>query len=122
MRQKSLKPYEIPKSMIVHLIINALFINGLYKISQEGYLLYWYRLLMEKVPFFNSALISCVICMASIYGTLYYWIFISESIQQWIFYVISLSALNYIVCLIISILVNLNLFLDYKIMNNDNDK
>lgn len=69
--------------MIEHLIINATFIIGLRIISSEGYVLHWYRRLCENVPFFHKPLITCPVCMSSIYGLLYVLIVIQIPSSQW---------------------------------------
>jgi len=69
--------------MIEHLIINAVFIIGLGIISSDGYVLHWYRRLCENVPFLHKPLITCPICMSSIYGLLYLIIILDVPLFEW---------------------------------------
>lgn len=59
-----------------HLIVNGLMINGLYLVSQEGYILFFLRRFFHKIPLLNKPLIDCITCMSSIYGVLYFCCFI----------------------------------------------
>jgi hypothetical protein len=94
--------------MIEHLIINAAFIIGLSMITQPGYILHWYRSICERVPFLHKPLITCRLCMSSIYGLMYLFVVVGIHLSDWNkipFYLLSLvfvvgilSAVSEVIC------------------------
>ena len=94
--------------------LNSLFIFGLhiitdYEVDEQGNVsdkmaLWWlrYKSVQTFGEWWSKPLILCPPCMASVWGTIFYFIFSlvffgNVLIFVWPFYVISLSGLNYVV-------------------------
>ncbi len=95
--------------LVLLLFFNALFIIGLYAITQEGMIFHFLRKPFIKpaaseleeeeyhLPFLFKPFIGCPTCMASVHSTYFYWFFQEWSIQNlyvYPFYVIALAGLN----------------------------
>ena len=61
--------------MIEQILINAFAIIGLYAVSRDGFLLEYGRKFIEWLPvlhWIQKPLITCVLCMSSIWGATYF--------------------------------------------------
>jgi len=76
-------------------VISA-FCLGLRTITDEGKLLHSLRRFAEnKLPILiGKPLILCCACMASVWGTIIYWWFFANSIEEWILVVVAASYVN----------------------------
>jgi len=91
--------------MIKLIIINSLFIFGVYSALQRGMILEKLGDLIDKLPeFYRKPLMSCPICMSSVYGSPVYWGFyllnqgnIFIAIIIYICYTFTLAGMNYII-------------------------
>ena len=99
-------------NLLLTLLFNSLFIFGVFASIQEGMIFEKFGKLLtkdtkkpKKIPYFwSKPLGTCPICMASIYGTLIFWLFyfIGFLNYDYIFiiyicYIFSLSGLNYVI-------------------------
>ena len=92
------------------LLLNCLFIIGLYEATEPGGILARPHDFLEKylTSVIYKPLLGCVYCMASVWGTLFFVFFFSVQIQvafqkndwfmmiYWVVYIISLSGLNHL--------------------------
>jgi len=81
------------------LIINCLVIFGVYAVTREGMLLEKISKLLVKVfgEFYSKPFTECPTCMSSIWGTLFYFVFVSQGFLLWPFYLLALAGLIHIV-------------------------
>jgi hypothetical protein len=76
-------------------MVISLFCLGLRAVTDKDKIGYPLRLLGEKIPFnLGKPLITCCTCMASVWGTVIYWVFYHNSYQEWILVTISASFFN----------------------------
>ena len=92
-----------------HLLITAFTIVGFHICIKKGQILYWYTkyiLLYERLPeWLFKPLGGCVTCMASIFGTISFWLKIihehqivnSYTLISWVVFCFSLAILNSII-------------------------
>jgi hypothetical protein len=91
--------------MIELIIFNSLLIFGVYSALQKGMILEKLGDKIDELPeFYRKPLMSCPICMASVYGFPVYWGFyllnpsnIFIAIIIYICYTFALAGLNYII-------------------------
>ena len=81
--------------MIEALILNSVFIIGLWTVCKEGMLLGWVRDL-DIPEMLQKPLFLCPPCMASVWGTLG-WLVSDVSLLMWFPYVVILAGLNAII-------------------------
>jgi len=107
-------------NLIETIVLTSLFCNGLWWITQEGKLLYFtikwlddyeakkkqyykgfepvsdrlYNEHMAKIWRFTNPLITCIVCMASVWGTLIFLAYNDFNIINWIICIVNSSALN----------------------------
>lgn len=62
-------------SFVIFLILQSLFINGMFDCFQKGNILYPVRLFLSKYisEYFQRPLFSCIKCMSSVYGAGTFW-------------------------------------------------
>lgn len=103
-------------NMILHFIITALVIYGVKASTDPGMLLGWVRIkfivLMDRIftkamtytqtnvyySLITKPLFDCTPCMASVYGTISYWVYYPDpTISGWVIWVFALAGFNYIV-------------------------
>tara|TARA_B100000686_G_C16634917_1_gene886758 strand:- start:249 stop:545 length:297 start_codon:yes stop_codon:yes gene_type:complete len=82
--------------MIEIIVVISAFCLGLREITDVDKIGYPLRkIAQEKLPLIIAKpLILCCACMASIWGTIIYWIFFANTIQEWILVTIAASYLN----------------------------
>jgi len=85
--------------IFLYLAFNCLLIIGLHKITREG-------MLLEKVgtwsvkyfgSFWSNPITECPPCMASVWGILFYFLFVNAGFLILPFYLVALAGLNYLV-------------------------
>lgn len=91
-------------NLIVEIIFISLFCNGLAIISSEGYVLHPFKIWMNntfpeesKLRFLYNPIVGCVVCYASFWGSIMYWILATPSLFSlalWPFVVTTVSAVN----------------------------
>jgi hypothetical protein len=91
-------------NLLFEILFISLFCNGLALISSEGYLLSGFKEWLNsaipeesKLRFIYNPIIGCVVCYASFWGSVIYWILYSPtllSLALWPFVVTASSALN----------------------------
>lgn len=91
-------------NFILDILLISLFCNGLAIISSEGYVLHPFKIWMNEVfhedskfRFLYNPIIGCVVCYASFWGSIMYWILIKPcwlSFVLWPFVVTAVSAVN----------------------------
>lgn len=86
--------------MIEYIAIGSLCVIGVYAAMGEGMILEWLAKLLKKISDnkilrpLRPALYECPICMASIWGTLF-WLLIGAPVF-WPVYVFGVAGLNYV--------------------------
>ena len=84
--------------ILLHTPIASLFIFGLWNSFNPSMIFSKFDMPLEKaLGWFYKPLIGCSICMPSIWGTAYYFIFVGANPLQWIVFVFALSGFNYFV-------------------------
>ncbi len=81
-----------------YLVFNSLFIIGLHKITREGMLLEKAGTWAVKIlgEFWSKPVTECPPCMASVWGLLFYFIFVQGGVVLLPFYLLTLVGLNYL--------------------------
>ena len=84
--------------ILLHIPIASLFIFGLWNLFNPGMMLERLDSPAEKyLGWFYKPVIGCSICMASVWGTAYYFTIIGANPIQWIVFCFALSGFNYFV-------------------------
>lgn len=87
--------------MVEPILIGSLCVMGLYAAMGEGMILEWLQKFLERISDNSTlrplrpALYECPICMASIWGTVF-WLILGAPIF-WILYVFAVAGLNYVI-------------------------
>lgn len=91
-------------NLILDIFLISLFCNGLALISSEGYVLHPFKVWMNntfpeesKLRFIYNPVIGCVVCYASFWGSIMYWILIKPcllSLVLWPFVVTAIAGVN----------------------------
>jgi len=89
---------------LIALLLNSLYIVGLYQSFQDGNIFerlnpfpYLHKNKKEKMMWIFKPLIGCVVCMASVHGLLFLFVFknyFTLDISIVIFYIFALAGLN----------------------------
>lgn len=83
---------------MIYIIECTLWIWGFYALFQEPFILYklgdWMRYLLPK--FITKPLFDCMVCMASVHGTLFYVIFVRGTLIEWVVFCVSVCGLSFI--------------------------
>lgn len=105
--------------MILHFIVNACAILSLHYLSQPGYALNFLWRLFGPIPFLNKPLITCEVCMSSIWGTLYFALFypIGTPLQWWPVHCLCVALCVLVLQIIVKCLKALQEYLEAKAAN-----
>lgn len=93
--------------MILHFIITVLVIYGIKASTRQGMILFPVyvlvvraldRLMGERLDYITKPLFDCTPCMASVYGSLSYWLYSPDpSVMGWLVWVFALCGFNYLI-------------------------
>lgn len=91
-------------NLLFEILFISLFCNGLALISSEGYVLYGFKSWMNetfheehKLRFIYNPVIGCVVCYASFWGSIIYWILAQPTLFSliiWPFVITAVSSVN----------------------------
>lgn len=91
----------------IHALIASSASLGVYVACQDGMIFdFVWRLKTLQNETLRKPLFSCPICMASIWGSLFYWLFVPlgrTALENWIPFVLCVAGLNYVFTVIISL-------------------
>lgn len=99
-----------------NIIINTLAIAGLYAVSMDGFLLAVLRRFIQGTPIINiisKPLISCALCMSSIWGAMYY-LFHGSYWFDFVFHILSVAGAMYILTNVVALVKQATTYLDIK--------
>ena len=90
--------------MITHLFVAACFIFGIRAIFLDGMLLGSLRgRILDGMPdWAKKPLYACPACMASVYGTLYFFAILNGPWLAWVFFCVALCGLNWMIMGLVS--------------------
>lgn len=91
-------------NLLFEILFISLFCNGLALISSEGYVLYGFKSWMNetfheehKLRFIYNPVIGCVVCYASFWGSIIYWVLAEPTLYSLLlcpFVIIASSGVN----------------------------
>lgn len=87
-----------PHFMLEKIFLTSLVVFAVYASMLEGMI---FGIVREKLANLNTKmfmwLIDCPICQCSFWGTIFYWLYFRNSIQEWILVIIGAAGFNTII-------------------------